>query len=231
MTERNHVLKVYSAGAVAPPLQKAISAFEKEAGIKCDLTIGKPSVLLAEIESAKQGDLICCGAEYILDEATEAGTVKGELRRSLGLRRSALIVPKGNPAGIRSIRDLVRPGVRVGIATEGCLKGLWDDVASRAKLTDEVRRNISDRADSCGAVMALVNTKKVDAIFGWSAFANIWPETSEAVELPDELQVFRSTVAGVISYSKNEASALELLEFLASSAVDELYADLGWIRR
>ena len=224
-------LKVFSAGAVAPPLQKAVAIFQKRSSVACDIRIGKPSVLLAEIVEAKQGDLICCGAEYMLDEAVDAGTVVGDSRRSLGTRQSALIVPKGNPAGILTLEDLCRPGIRIGIATEGCLKGLWDDIASRAGLADEVRRNIVRRADSCGAVMALVNTKAVDAIFGWSAFAKIWPETSEAVELPRDLQVFRSTVAGIVSYSRESELARRLLEFLSSKDADSVYRDYGWVRK
>lgn len=223
--------EIYSAGAVASPLQKAAAAFERKSGATCDIRIGKPSVLLAEIAARKQGDLICCGAEYMLDEATEAGLVHGESRKSLGLRRSAIVVPKGNPADISSLKDLSRAGVRIGIATEGCLKGLWDDVASRAGLTNEIRRNITHRADSCGAVMALVNLRKVDTIFGWSAFARIWPETSEAVELPPEMQIFRSTVAGIVSFSRDVGAVGEFLGFLASKECDGIYTDYGWIRK
>ncbi len=111
------------------------------------------------------------------------------------------------------------------------MKGLWDDVASRAGLTDEVRHNIVRRADSCGAVMALVNTRVVDAIFGWSAFARIWPETAEAIELPGDLQVFRSTVAGVVSYSKEPRLTGQLIEYLASKDSDQVFLDYGWVRR
>jgi len=231
MEDSDQKLRLFSAGAVAPPLQKAVAAFERKSGVTCDIRIGKPSALLAEIKAGKQGDLICCGAEYMLDEATEAGLVYGESRKSLGLRRSAIVVPKGNPARISSLEDLCRAGIRIGIATEGCLKGLWDDVASRAGVTDEVRRNITRRADSCGAVMALVNLREVDAIFGWSAFARIWPETSETVELPKDLQIFRSTVAGIVSFSRNVGTTRELLEFLASEECDRTYTDYGWIRK
>ncbi len=224
-------LAVFSAGAVAPPLQRAVESYEQKCGTKSLLRVNKPSVLFDEILHGARADVVCTGAEYMLDEATEAGLVDGETCRSLGLRRSAIIVPQGNPAGIRGIEDLCKPGVRVGIATEGCLKGLWDDVASRARMTDEIRKNIIFRADSCGSVMALVNTNKADAIFGWSAFAKLWPQTSDAVEFRPEHQVFRSTVVAVVSSSRSKAEAKALTEFLASSDADEPYESLGWIRR
>jgi ABC-type molybdate transport system substrate-binding protein len=35
-------LRVYSAGAVVPPLRDAIAIFEKDSNVKCDLRIGNP---------------------------------------------------------------------------------------------------------------------------------------------------------------------------------------------
>ena len=231
MGDEKHDLIVFSAGAVAPPLQKAVEIFEKTHGDKCGMRINKPGVLFDEISRGDRADIICTGAEYMLDEGTEAGLVDGDSRRSLGLRRSAIIVPLGNPGRIHTIEDLCREGVRIGIATEGCLKGVWDEVASRAGLTDAIRKNIVYRADSCGSVMALVNTQKAEGIFGWSAFAKLWPQTSEAVELRDEHQIFRSTVISVVRSSKNKERAQTLIEFLASPEVDEIYTSLGWIRK
>jgi len=224
-------LRVFSAGAVAPPLQKAVSKFEKKSGTGCDVRVAKPSILLAEIESGKQGDVISTGAEYVLDDAEDNGTIMKGSRRSLGFRRSAIIVPSGNPAGIKSLDDLCQKGVQIGIATDGCLRGVWDDVASKARLTDQIRRNITHHADSCGSVMALINTKKVDAIFGWSAFQFIWPDTCQAVELPRDLQVFRSTVAAVVTYTRDAKLAGDLVEYLASSDAREIYTSYGWIRQ
>ena len=126
-------LYVYSAGAVSPPLRDAIGVFEKKFGVRCTLKVGKPCDLLVEITESKSGDVICCGAEYILDEAEDRELIVKGSRRSLGLRRSVIIVPLGNPAGIHSLNDLCRDGVRIGIAVDGCLKGVWDDIARDRK--------------------------------------------------------------------------------------------------
>ncbi len=224
-------LHVYSAGAVAPPLQKAISVFEKKFGIRCNLRAGKPSNLLAAIAVSKRGDVISCGAEYILDEAEDRGLVVKGSRRSLGFRRSVIIVPIGNPAGITSLDDLCKENVRIGIATDGCLKGVWDDIASKARLTDQIRRNISHHADACGSLMGLIHQEKVDAIFGWNAFQSIWPDTCEAIELPSDLQVFRSTPVAMVSYTGDAEPSQKLIDFLISNDGREIYSDYGWIHK
>ena len=199
--------------------------------MSCDLKVGKPSDLFAEIVKPKRGDVISCGAEYMLDESEDQGlTIKGT-RKSLGLRRSALIVPVGNPAKIASLEDLSRKGVRVGIAVDGCLKGVWDDIASKAGLTDEIRQNITQHADACGSLMGLIHSGKVDVIFGWNAFRGVWPDTCEVVELPRNLQVFRSTVAAIVSCSENKELANKFIDFLTSDETRKIYASYGWIHK
>jgi molybdate transport system substrate-binding protein len=222
-------LKVYSAGAVAPPLRDAIAIFEKDSKVRCDLRIGKPEDLLKEIAKFKKGDVFSSGAEYILDDAEDRGLIIKGSRKSLGYRRSVMIVPVGNPAKIASLKDLCRKDVQIGIAVEGCLKGVWDDVASKAGLTDAIRRNITHHADACGSLMSLIHSDKVDVIFGWNAFQGVWPNTWEIIEFAQSLQVFRSTVAGIISYSKNVKLSEKFIDFLTSAAIRKIYADYGWI--
>ena len=61
------------------------------------------------------------------------------------------------------------------------MKGVWDDIASKAGITDLVRANIVEHADSCGALMSLIHQRKVDAVFGWNAFKAIWPDTCDTI--------------------------------------------------
>ena len=224
-------LHVFSAGAVAPPLQEAITIFKDKYGVSCNLTVGKPENLLNVIAVRKQGDVTSCGAEYILDDAEEHGLIIKESIRSLGFRRSVIIVPPKNPAKITSLHDLCKKDVRIGIAIGGCLKGVWDDIASKGGLTDQIRRNITRHADACGSLMGLIHSDKVDAIFGWNAFQKIWPETCEVIELPKALQVFRSTAAAVISYSKQPELSKKFVDFLTSEEIRKVYASFGWIHK
>jgi hypothetical protein len=50
-------LYVYSAGAVSPSLRDAIGVFENKFGVHCNLKVGKPGDLLAEIAESKRGDV------------------------------------------------------------------------------------------------------------------------------------------------------------------------------
>jgi molybdate transport system substrate-binding protein len=231
LTTVSRQLHVYSAGAVAPPLQQAANIFEKRFETACKLTVGRGSDLLAKIASSKEGDVISVGAEYILDEAEDQGLVVKGSRTTLGLRRSVIIVPLGNPAKIASLSDMCKENVRIGIAVDGCLKGVWDDIASKARLTDEIRKNITHHADGCGSLMGLIHQRKVDAVFGWNAFKFVWPRTCEAIELPPDLQIFRSTNVGIVTYTRNPDLSRKFIHFLTTAEVKRIYSGYDWIHK
>jgi molybdate transport system substrate-binding protein len=222
-------LRVYSAGAVAPPLQEAVRVFEEREGVVCRVVPGKPESLLRAIRLNKKGDVISCGAEYVHDEAEDLGVLVKGTRRSLGCRRSVLVVEAGNPRGIRTLEDLCEEGVRVGVAVGGCLKGVWDDVCSKAGLIERIRGNIVEHADACGTLMGLIHSGRVDAVFGWNAFKNVWPDTCDAVELPRDLQVYRSTAAQVITYTQDQQLSSKLIDFLVSPEGRAIYKKHGWL--
>ncbi len=222
------VLHVFSAGAVAPPIKKCAKEFQQKFGTEFNFTVNKAEILIEEIERTKEGDLLTCGSEYILDHAQLKGLVLKETRRSLGSRISAILVQKGNPSRIKSISDLAKEGVRVGVSVSGCLTGVWDDLATKAKLTEQIRNNTVAYADGCGELMSFINKKKVDAILGWDAFKNLNVDTMERVDLPSDLQVHRSTAIGVISFSKNRQLAEKFIDFLASEEGKKIYEEYGW---
>lgn len=229
MSDRGYSLHVYSAVAVAPPLQEALAVFESREDIRCRFTDGKPEALLQAIRYTKEGDVISCGAEYVHDEAEDIGVLAKGTRRSLGYRRSVLITQVGNPKRIRKLEDLCEQGIRIATATGGRLKGVWDDVCSKAGLIEEIRPNVVEHADACGSLMGLIHSGRVDVVFGWNAFKRIWENTCEAVELPRDLQVFRSAVAQVVTYTKDAEFSKRLIEFLTSPEGRRIYSDRGWL--
>jgi hypothetical protein len=62
-------LLVYSAGAVAPPLQTALNVFDRIEETEPRFVAGKPENLLNAIALNKKGDVMSCGAaraQYVL---------------------------------------------------------------------------------------------------------------------------------------------------------------------
>ena len=77
--------------------------------------------------------------------------------------------------------------------------------------------------------MSLIHTRDVDAIFGWNAFKNVWPDTCEIIELQPSIQVYRSTGIGVLTYTKDLELSKKYISFLTSPEAKKIYSDYGWI--
>ena len=56
---------VYSAGAVAPPLEYALNTFDIKEKVSSSFVAGKPENLLKAIALNRKGDVMSCGAEYV----------------------------------------------------------------------------------------------------------------------------------------------------------------------
>jgi accessory colonization factor AcfC len=238
-------IRVFSARACAAPLEKAAELFEQQNGIHVEIDVcsrhcaapvaeeatgetGGDDFLL-EISDAGIHDLAIGGAEYLLDDGEVRGIVQKGQRRTIAYRTSAIIVPAGNPANIRSAEDMAKPGVRVAVSVIDCLKGLWEDISGRLGLLDEVRKNISYYANGCVAIIEAVATKQVDAAFGWTAFAHLEPDRVEVIELPKAQQVLRGTGVGLLSFAKQAERATQFMDFLTTPEARAFYKEYGWV--
>ena len=241
----NGPVRVFCARACAAPLELAAAQFEKRSGIPvridvCSRHCAEPVAeeatgttggddFLIEIADAAVHDLAVGGAEYLLDDGEVRGIVQKGKRRTIAFRESALLVPKGNPRNIRTVRDLAVPGVRVGISLIDCLKGLWEDVTGRLGLLDAVRRNITFRANGCIAIVEAVAEAKVDAAFGWTAFRHLESERIGIIEMPESQRILRGTCVGLLSFSKHPEAATRFMDFLVTPEALALYKQHGWV--
>lgn len=221
-------LTAYSALVPALPLADAAERFGAEYGVRIEVKPGRPEKWLPALKAGKPADLMSCGAEFLLDLAEADGLVEPGTRAGVGHRQAALIVPKGNPAGILGLTDFARPGLRLGVSVEGCSLGLWDEVASRGGLREQVRSKITQRAGGCGALLGLVSRGEVDVGIGWSNFDRVPHFAVEIVPLPSEVMVFRSTGVGVVKGSANRAVAERFVSWLVSASGRAIYGRWGW---
>lgn len=106
-------LVVYCAAGLKPVVEAVAKDYEREQKVAVQLQFGGSGTLLSNLRVAQRGDLFIPGdASFI-----ELGNSNHLLAEVLPLAcMSAVItVAKGNPKNIRSIRDLLRDGVRVSL--------------------------------------------------------------------------------------------------------------------
>jgi len=243
-------IRVFTAKACFAPLNEAARLYEKERGVRIEtlvcgracansvakdtsrgheVVLGQPETFLLEIRDMEGLDIAIAGAEYLFDDGEDHGIILGATRRSLGLRESAILVGKGNPHGIRGLRDLLRPGLRIGVSVIDCLKGMWEDICGRERIVEKVRANITTHLTGCVAITQAVVEGKVDVGFGWTTFKALSGNRLDVVRLPRNQRVYRSTSAAVMKQSRNAKAAEDFIGFLASDTGKSIYEKHGWI--
>lgn len=223
------VLSVYSCCDVATPLKMSGKRFQEIQGSEIKFTVGMPNELIPKLASEHECDIFTCGAAYIMDELEKNGLITRENRRVLGYRRSVILTQNDNPKKIKSLSDLTKENIKIAVSTTDSLKGLWDEITSKAGLTEKIQKNITLFADGCGELLGAIVQKRVDAAFGWNTYKVLHKKAIEAIELHKEIQVYRSTIIATTTFTENKETANKLIRFLTSKEGKKTYEKYGWI--
>lgn len=237
-------IAVFTARACYQPLEEAARLYQEKTGVSVQLGQCSRHCSSADAEEAtgSQGgddflkeiadagiyDLAIAGAEYLLDDGEVRGVIAKGKRRFIALRKSAILVPAANPAGIQALEDLARPGVRLATSVLDCLKGLWEDIAARVGLLEPIGKNVVFYANGCIAIVEVVANEKVDAALGWSAFQHPAENRIHCIPLPKHQNVSRATSIGMLATSQQPEEAQRFMDFLTAPEVRAIYRKYGW---
>jgi molybdate transport system substrate-binding protein len=215
-------LMVFCGAAFRLPVEEIVQAFAKQAGKEPYVTYAGVGTLFSQIVLGKRGDVFIVPSPDIMEKARARELILPGSIRSMGYVVPAINVQKGNPRNIRNLRDMVRPGIRLGFANPeivfvGLLAAEIVDKSLNPQERGLFRKNIVTYAEDFSKLASLLILKQVDAVIGFSYLSAWYPDKIETVRLnPDEVRRIGVGQAAMLSYSKSTAQAEKFLEFLAS---------------
>ncbi len=209
-----HVLTVYCAAGIRPPVVAATEQFFQEQGTQVRLIYNNSGGLLSTIALRPEGDLyVPADALYV-----ERGREKGLFAESIPLARFRLVVAvkKGNPKNIRNLDDVLRSDVNfvvcnteagAGHKTKGFLEkaGRWADVNEKVKTMQPT---------VVAAAEAVKTSPTVDAGFIWDATARQFD--LEIVPVAELEPAVATISVAVLKSCEAPATALRLARYLAA---------------
>ncbi|MCM2264777.1 MAG: molybdate ABC transporter substrate-binding protein [Desulfuromonadales bacterium] len=226
-------LMVFAGSASQPPLEEAAKAFEKKTGIPVTLQLGGSGAMLSQIRLAGRGDLYIPGSPDYLELAREQRLVEGEAT-ILAYLVPAIIVAKGNPLEIKTLTDLIRPGLKVGMADpDGVCVGLYAvEVLTANGIAAKVKPNLRGQVESCARAASMIPLGMADAVLGWREFAAWNPATMETVLLrPEQVPRLAYIPAVTIRGCGNPAGAAAFTAFLTSAEGEAIFRKWGYLTR
>ena len=222
-------LLVFAGSASKPPAEEAARAFEKKTGVKVNITFGGSGFVLSQMALSRKGDIYFPGSSDYMEIAKKKGLVLPETERKVVYLVPAINVWKGNPKGIKTLRDLTKPGLRVAIANpEGVCVGLYAVEILEKNLTAQetaaLRKNIASYTESCEKTATAVSLKAVDAVIGWEVFQYWDPQRIETVPLKkEEIARIGYIPIAISTYTTQKALAARFIDFLFSSEGKALF--------
>jgi len=210
-------IEVFVGSATKPAIEEAAALYEKKHPVRVLLHFGGSGKMLSEMKLARRGDLYLPGSSDFMDMAKREGLVLADTEKRVAYLIPAINVLAGNPKNIRSLEDLARPGVRIGIARpDAVCVGLYAaEVLERSGLAEKVRPNIVTHAESCEKTAQLAALGAVDAVLGWRVFHYWQPGKIETVLLdPEQIPRVGYIPIAVSVDSKDRARAQGFIDFL-----------------
>jgi molybdate transport system substrate-binding protein len=223
-------LLAYVGAASKPPTEEAAALYERNTGVKVELVFGGSGFVLSQMKLAREGDVYFPGSSDYMEKAKRDGDVFADSERILVYLVSAINVQRGNPHRIRSLKDLIRPGLKVAIADPAgvCVGAYAVEILERnftAAEKEAFRRNLINYTESCEKTATAVSLRMADAVIGWSVFEHWDADRIETVALAKEQVVRIGTIPiAIAKFTKNRAAAQAFIDFLAGPEGRAVYA-------
>jgi molybdate transport system substrate-binding protein len=158
---------------------------------------------------------------------------KGLVSRPVVFTRNTLVVvvPKSNPAGIRSVYDLKRPGTKLVVAGPAVPVGAYTVQILRNMGLTSVLQNVVSRETDVRDVLAKVALGEADAGFVYSTDARTVSGQVTVLRLPAWAQPKVQYGIAVVSASPSKAAAIRFVAEVLSRAGQKKLIAAGFLPR
>ena len=214
------VVRAYLCVAARAAWSDIIEAFERRSCVRVEPVYDASGRLLARIVMLRDADVYAPASMDYIVEASRLGLVWANSTVAVAYLVPAILVPRGNPAGVRGLGDLARPGVRVALGDpDSVAVGRYAvRLLERYGLWGRVERNVVVYAENFAHLVGLVASGAVDAAIGWSVASRWFPGRVEAIPIPLGEGVEPSPIPlALATTSRHPGAALEFIRFACCS--------------
>lgn len=220
---------VLAAASLTEAFTEIADAYERShPGAEVVLEFAASSTLAAQVRAGAPFDVLATADERTMAEAWRAGRV--EKPAAFATNRFVVIVPSDNPAGVRGIEDLARPGVAVVLAQHDVPVGAYARRALEALgIAEAVEANVVSNALDVKAVVAAVALGEADA--GIIYASDVTPALRGSVRvfpMPERVSVRAVYPIAIASEPEHPAGARAFLDLVRSDTGREILAAHGF---
>ncbi len=225
----NKTITVLAAASLIEPFTELGKLFEAQnPGVRVVFSFAGSQQLAQQLEQGVPADVFASASQKYMDAAVASGRVAQGAAQIFANNRLVVIVPKDNPAGIKTLKDLAKPGIKLDLAASAVPAGLYtlefldkaaEDPAFGSTFKDDVLKNIVSYEENVKAVLTKVILGEADA--GIVYLSDISQEASgkvDKLEIPDALNVVAAYPIAAVSDRLNPDLAGAFIDLVLSPA-------------
>ncbi len=221
-------ITVFAAASLTEAFEEIGARFAHAGNTAVAFNFAGSQQLAQQLTSGAPGDVFAAANQSQFDMAMANGRVAPGAAQPFAGNRLIIVTPANNPAALRHVRDLARPGIKLVLADAAVPAGQYalemlDNARAAPEFgpafADAVLANVVSYEESVRAVLTKVLLGEADAGIVYISDATATHRDIAAVEIPDALNVSaRYFIAPVIDSSAPEA---------AQAFVDFVHSDAG----
>jgi molybdenum ABC transporter molybdate-binding protein len=158
-------LRLFAGAMLRPAIEDTIIAFEKREGIRVTRVYNGCGILVGQMKTGSRPDA------YFACETSFMNQVKDLFLdpTDVSTNRLVIVVHKGNPHNIKTLDDLGKPGIRIGVGDEhNCALGLiTQQTLSQEKVQSAAMKNVKVKLATGDGLVNALRTGSLDAVIAY----------------------------------------------------------------
>lgn len=214
--------RLYCGAGIRPPVAELVEEFGREHGVNFECDYAGSEVLISRIKLTGQGDLYMPGDAYYVELAEKEGLIAS--KKTVCYFVPVIQVRKGNPKNIRTLTDLTRPDVKVGLGDpKACAIGRKSSRIFAKNAISEEEVNVKFRSVTVSELGNHVKLGTLDAAIVWDAVAAFSPKETEVVPIPRDQNIISTVAVGTLKSAQHPELAAKFVEFVTSKRGKQVF--------
>lgn len=219
-------LTLYAGSMLRPAIEKTITDFEKREGVRVTRVYNGCGILVAQMKAGQVPDAyFACDSEF-MNQVTNLFPE----HRDISQNELVILVQKGNPHGIASLKDLTKKGLRVGIGHEKqCAMGwLTQRTFTESGLKTELMENVVVQTPSGDMLVNQMRAGSLDAAVAYLSNAAGAAAHLDAIRITGIPCSIATQPYGVAKDSTQKQLATRLLDAIRDKQSQERFTSEGF---
>jgi molybdate transport system substrate-binding protein len=193
-------------------------------------SFGGSNTLAAQIQQGAPADVFASANTSLPNQLY----AKGLCSKPVVFTRNTLVVvvPKSNPAGIKSVYSLTKPGVKLDIAASGVPVGSYTlQILKNMNLSSSVLKNVVSQETDVREVLSKVALGEADAGFVYATDAKTVPGQVTVIKVPAWAQPKVQYGICVVNSSGDKTDAQAFIRKVLSKSAQSKLIAAGFLPR